>query len=314
MRAIHTIAGLPRAGSTLLCQILNSNPKFHVTPTSAVIDMIKTMRTNFSSNLTFRAQNRLDIYENFRQGLKGFIEGYFYDSEVVFDKNRSWTVNLNFLDVILENRNTKIIWLYRDPVEIVSSIEAQYQKTILLENMDETSAPGAFMTLERRITTYTNPDGLIGHPIEALKDALEMGFADRIIFIKYFELTNQPRETLQRIHEFIGEEYYDYDFNNIKQTTYEFDGIYNYKFPHTIKEGEVKYKKADLQLEPKYVAAINERFQPLNKLIFEGDPSALLGLSQEQFEQQMENHNQLSGEVSNKEMGIFEKMINDEQV
>ena len=66
MRSIHTIAGLPRAGSTLLCQILNSNPRFHVTPTSAVLDMLKTMRGNFSSNMTFRAQDRMSIYENFR--------------------------------------------------------------------------------------------------------------------------------------------------------------------------------------------------------------------------------------------------------
>ena len=199
MRAIHSVAGLPRAGSTLLCQILNSNPKFHVTPTSGVLDMLKTMRSNFSSNMTFRAQNRLEIYENFRQGLKGFLEGFFYDSEVVFDKNRAWTTNLTLLDNVLENKDSKVIWLYRDPVEIVSSIEAQYQKTYLLENMDETASPGAFMTLERRISTYTSPEGLISFPVEALKDALEMGYGHRILFVKYYELTNNPKETLARI-------------------------------------------------------------------------------------------------------------------
>ena len=132
MRRFHVVAGLPRAGSTLLCQILNSNPKFNVTPTSGILDMLKAMRANFSQNPSFRAQNRLDIYENFKMGLKGFIDGYFYDSEVVFDKNRAWTSNISLLDTIFENEETKIIWLYRDPVEIVSSIEAHYQKTLLL--------------------------------------------------------------------------------------------------------------------------------------------------------------------------------------
>ena len=308
MRAIHSIAGLPRAGSTLLCQILNSNPKFHVTPTSGVLDMLKTMRSNFSTNMTFRAQNRLEIYENFRHGLRGFLEGYFYDSEVVFDKNRAWTGNLTLLDNILENKDSKIIWLYRDPVEIVSSIEAQYQKTYLLENMDESASPGAFMTLERRISTYTAAEGLIGFPIESLKDAFEMGFGNRILFIKYFDLTNNPKETLDRIHEFIGEESYEYDLKNIKQSTWEFDGVYNYKFPHTIKEGEIKFKRADLQLELKYVAAINERFAPLNKLIFEGDPSALLGISTEE----LQANNQMNQQDQNGSMGIFEKMILDD--
>lgn len=308
MRAIHSIAGLPRAGSTLLCQILNSNPKFHVTPTSGVLDMLKTMRSNFSTNMTFRAQNRLEIYENFRHGLRGFLEGYFYDSEVVFDKNRAWTGNLTLLDNILENKDSKIIWLYRDPVEIVSSIEAQYQKTYLLENMDESASPGAFMTLERRISTYTAAEGLIGFPIESLKDAFEMGFGNRILFIKYFDLTNNPKETLDRIHEFIGEESYEYDLKNIKQSTWEFDGVYNYKFPHTIKEGEIKFKRADLQLELKYVAAINERFAPLNKLIFEGDPSALLGISSEE----LQANNQMNQQDQIGSMGIFEKMILDD--
>lgn len=304
MRTLHVIAGLPRAGSTLLCQILNSNPKFHVTPTSGVLDMIKVMRGNFSSNITFRAQNRLSIYENFRNGLRGFIEGFFYDSEVVFDKNRAWTTNLALLDNILENNNTKVIWLYRDPVEIVASIEAQYQRTLLLENMDESSAPGAFMTLERRISTYTAHEGLIGFPIESLKDALEMGFGSRILFIKYFDLTNNPKETLDLIHDFIQENRYDYDFQNIKQSTWEFDGVYNYKFPHIIKEGQIKYKKADIKLEDKYIAAINERFAPLNKLIFEGDPSALLGFtSDNNIDDQSEN------QQVNQEPGLFEKLI-----
>jgi len=276
MRRFHVVAGLPRAGSTLLCQILNSNPKFNVTPTSGILDMLKAMRANFSQNPSFRAQNRLDIYENFKMGLKGFMDGYFYDSEAVFDKNRAWTSNISLLDTIFENEETKIIWLYRDPVEIVSSIEAHYQKTLLLENMDESGAPGAFMTLERRISTYVNPEGLLGFPIESLKDALEMGFAHRILFVKYFELTNYTNEVMKMIHDFLGEEYYEYDFKNIKQSTWEFDGIYNYKFPHKIKEGEIKYKKADITLEEKYIRAINETFLPLNKLIFELNPHFLL--------------------------------------
>lgn len=303
MKRFHTIAGLPRAGSTLLCQILNSNPNFHVTPTSATLDVLKTLRSQFSTNMTFRAQNRLSIYENFRMAMKGFVEGFFYDSEVVFDKNRNWPSNLKLIDTIMGNEDTKVIFCYRDPVEIVCSIEAQYQKTFLLENMDESASPGSFATLERRISTYTAPEGLIGFPIECLKDALEMGYGNRVLFIRYYELTNNPKETLEMIHEFLGEESFDYDFNNIRQSTWEFDGIYNYKFPHVIKEGEIKYKRADLMLEPKYVAAINERFLPLNKLIFENDPTILLNLPPMEQQPQPE-----MPPMTDEERGIFQKL------
>lgn len=297
MEQLHLISGLPRAGSTLLCQILDSNPEFHVTPTSGVLDMIKTMRSNFSQNPTWRAQNRMDIYENMRLGMKGFIDGFFYDRKIVFDKNRAWTSNIKLLDSIMQDEKTKIIWLYRNPVEIVSSIESQYQKTILLENMDESSMPGAFATLDRRIGTYTNPDGLISFPIESLKDALEMGYSNRILFIKYYDLTNNTKEVMDAIHDFIGLARYDYDFKNITQRTFEFDGIYNYKFLHTIREGEIKYKKGDYQIEDKFVHAINERFAALNQLILTGDYTALLNLPPLQTIE--ENTNQQSEVIMN---------------
>lgn len=270
------ISGLPRAGSTLLCQILNSNPNFHVTPTSGVLDMLKAMRSTFSSNPTWRAQNRLGIYENFRKGLEGFINGYFYDSNIVFDKNRAWPNNIKLIDSILQNEDSKVIWLYRNPVEIVSSIESQYQRTYLLENMDESTAPAAFSTLDRRIGTYASPEGIISYPVECLKDAIEMQYGHRILFVKYLDLTTEPELTLNTIHKFIGEEPYEYNFKNVKQSTWEWDGIYNYKFLHTIRQGEIKWKKGDYELEPKFIMALNERFFALNKLILEGDANFLL--------------------------------------
>jgi sulfotransferase len=277
MRKFNIVAGLPRAGSTLLCQILNSNPKHHVTPTSGVIDMLRNMRSTFSHNPSFKAQDRLKLYNDFKAGLKGFLDGYFGTKEVVFDKSRGWPNNLSILDAILNNKETKIIWCYRDPVEIIGSIEAQYQKTILMENADESSIPGAFMTLDRRIGTFANEDGIVGHPIAALRDAIEMGYLNRILFVKYFDLTNNTQFVMDAIHQFLGEEPFKYDLKNIKQSTYENDGTYNYKFLHTIKEGEIKWKKADITLPNKYVQAINEKFAPLNSLIFEGNIADFAG-------------------------------------
>lgn len=278
MRNFHMIAGLPRAGSTLLCQILNSNPTFHVTPTSGVLDMLKLMRSGFSQNPTWRAQKRLEIYENFRRGMQGFVEGFFHDSKVVFDKNRGWPANIKLIDSVFDDNKSKVIWLYRDPVEIISSIEAQYEKTYLLENMDESAAPGAFMTLDRRVGTYASPEGIIGQPVEFLKDALEMGYGSRILLIKYYDLTNDTQKVLNTIHNFIGETPYEYDLQNIKQSTWEFDGIYNYKFLHQIREGEIKWKRGDYKMENKFIAAINERFVALNSLVLNDDPTLLLNL------------------------------------
>lgn len=282
----NCIAGLPRSGSSLLCNLLNMPENHNVTPTSAILDVLKVMRGNFSHDMTWKAQNRLEIYDDFRNGLKGFLEGYFAGKDIIFDKNRAWPGHIELLDEILGNTDTKIIWCYRDPVSIIGSIENQYQKTILLESMDEQNAPGAFATLDRRIGTFMNDGGIVSYPIEILRNSLEMGYGNRILIVRYYDLTNNTQDVLDGIHDFIGEPRVVYDFEKLKQSTHEFDGIYNYKFLHTIKEGGVTYKKSDVELPTKYVNIINNKFAGLNKFVLEGNPDLLLGITEEELRTQ----------------------------
>jgi hypothetical protein len=67
----------------------------------------------------------------------------------------------------------------------------------------------------------------------------------------------------------LGEEHHPYGengFSDLKQSTFEYDGLYNYKFMHTIKEGEVKYKKHENILTPDLIEKINHRFTWVNEL------------------------------------------------
>jgi len=268
MKKLNLIAGMPRSGSTLLCNLLNMNPNFHATATSPVIDVLNGMRTTFSHNPTFKTNDRPNQYENMRAGLKGFINGFYHDKNVVFDKCRGWSNNLPLIDNILSNNETKIIWTYRDPVEVVSSIEKHHQRTILLQNADESGGVD-FSTLGARVDCFINDGGIVARPVWLLNDAYEMGYGNRILFVKYWDLTNKTQETLDRIHEFIGEEKYQYDkedFRDLKQTTVEFDGIYNFKFPHTINEGSVKYVKHQVNLPEHIIEKINLRFSWVNDL------------------------------------------------
>lgn len=259
---------MPRSGSTLLCNLLNMNPRFHATATSPVIDVLSNMRSTFSHNVTFKTNDRPNQYENMRQGMKGFVDGFYHDKDVVFDKCRGWSNHLPILDEVLGHKNTKIIWTYRNPVDVVSSVEKHYQKSILLENADE-GAGADFSTLGARVDNFINDGGIVARPVWLLNDAYEMGYADRILFVKYWDITNKPQETLEKIHAFLGEDHFQYDtndFKDLKQTTVEFDGLYNYKFPHTIKEGEVKYVKHNVNLPEHLIEKINHRFSWVNEL------------------------------------------------
>ncbi len=278
MKKLALISGLPRSGSTLLCNLINSNSEFHATPTSGIIDSVRNIRSTFSHNINYKTQDRLELMGNMQNALKGFIEGYFYDKNIVFDKCRGWSNHLQLIDAIFGHSDTKIIWTYRNPVEIVNSIERQYQKTILLENSDESADAGAFITLDRRIGTYMNDNGLISYPVEILRDAIEMGYGNRIHFVSYYDLCTHTQQVMDGIHDFIGEDRFVYDTDNVKQTSFEFDGFYNYKFRHNIKEGEIKYSQTEMVLPQKYIDIINQRYFALNKFILEGDIETFLNI------------------------------------
>ncbi|MEQ8626838.1 sulfotransferase [Ekhidna sp.] len=262
MNKLHFVAGFPRSGSTLMCNMLNMNPDFHATPTSPTLDMIMQMRKVFSHNISYKNMDRLAESERFRNGVKSYLHAYWHDKKVVFDKNRGWVNKLPIMDRIMGHQDCKVIFCYRNPVEVFQSIESQYQKTILMENNDESQNDLGFATLLNRVETFISQKfTLMSAPVSLLEDALNQGHGNRILIVRYDVLCSQPQNTLDRIHEFVGEKSMKYDFTQLKQTTFENDAAYNYKFSHSIREGEVKYSPTKVNLPKTAIDMINNRFQ-----------------------------------------------------
>ena len=111
---------------------------------------------------------------------------------------------------------------------------------------------------------------MVGRPVKLLEDIKKMGYSNRILIVKYRDLTENPQLILNQIHEFLGEENYNYDKNNftdLKQTIFEMDSYYNYKFIHDIVEGKIFYKKHENILTTDLIERINKRFSWINSLI-----------------------------------------------
>ena len=69
-------SSLPRAGSTLLQNVMGQNPEFYVTPTSGVLELVYASRSNYTNSAEFKAQDENLMREGFRnfcyQGVMGF--------------------------------------------------------------------------------------------------------------------------------------------------------------------------------------------------------------------------------------------------
>lgn len=262
MRKLNFVAGFPRSGSTLLCNLLNMNPAFHATPTSPTLDMVMQMRKVFSHNTSYKNMDRLQEASRFKAGVQAYLKAYFQDKEILFDKNRGWVNKLPIIDRIMENEDCKVIFCYRNPVEVFQSIESKYQQTIMMESVDEQNQELGFATLLNRVQTFISENfTLMSTPVALLEDAINQKMGHRILILKYQALCEQPQKTLDQIHQFVGEPQFQYDFSQLKQTTFENDGTYNYKFPHSIREGGVSYSPTVIDLPETAIKMINERFQ-----------------------------------------------------
>ena len=116
VKKIFFQSSLPRAGSTLLQNIMGQNPEFYVTPTSGVLELLFGARINYTNGQEFKAQEEELMKKgwlNFcKAGLSGFYDGV-TDKPYVIDKSRGWGIHKPFLDTFMDN--VKIVCMIRDP-------------------------------------------------------------------------------------------------------------------------------------------------------------------------------------------------------
>ena len=80
----------------------------------------------------------------------------------------------------------------------------------------------------------------------SLLDTIQRGLGDRILIFPYEEWTNNPEFWFKKLYEFIGEDYYKHDFNNIEQTIRENDLGYGWGSDlHEIKTGKLLPAQSD---------------------------------------------------------------------
>jgi len=90
------VTGLPRAGSTLLCQLLAQHPEIQCEGhSSPLCNTLLGMRRMVSDDTFFLSQ--LDhsferSYAHLTSAMQGFLKGWHHDCEkpLMVDKNRAW--------------------------------------------------------------------------------------------------------------------------------------------------------------------------------------------------------------------------------
>ena len=226
MKAFHVICGLPRSGSTLLCNILAQNSTFHVSHTSPVASDIQRLCSGFVDIPEYKgtmAQSEAKTDENMCSKARAIVRAeHEGKGEVCFDKNRLW----GGMQLILAQLypDAKIICCVRDLRAVFGSFEKRHRRNPLIQ-----LPPG--QTIRARMQNQFSPEGMIGAALSSVEDLMLIG-NQAVMFLHYEALVQNPAMQIGRLYQHINEEPYEHDFEQVENTATDPDWLYLNKFPH----------------------------------------------------------------------------------
>lgn len=228
-------SSLPRAGSTLLQNIVGQNPDFYVTPTSGVLELVYGARANFSASPEFKAQDQELMTNAFKSFCKGGLEGFFEgitDKPYVLDKSRGWGIHYGFLNAFYPN--PKIVCMVRDPRDIYASMEKNFRKNQIQDSGMVDHAQMRGTTTEKRVDIWVQGQP-VGLAFERLQQMIKEGIDNQVLFIKFEDLTSRPDVEMRRLYNYLELPHFKHDFDNVEQITVEDDSIYGIYGDHNIR-------------------------------------------------------------------------------
>ena len=229
------VTGLPRAGSTLLCQLLAQHPEIQCEGhSSPLCNTLLGIRRMISDDQFFLSQldSSFDTsYAHLASAMRGFLHGWYHDSgahQVVIDKNRAW---LHAVELLLHiEPQAKLIVCLRELGQIYGSIEAQHQRTILVDFIDHLADYDRF----GRADMLFAKDRVIGAPLIALQAVLDLPDAvkQRLYFVRFEDLVAQPVKCMSHLYAWLGLAPFEIDPEKLTTGMQESDSHYRMKYPH----------------------------------------------------------------------------------
>lgn len=229
------VTGLPRAGSTLLCQLLGMHPAIDSSGhSSPLLPALGQLRHHLSDNPFLLAQLDVDFpqaYGRLLSAFRGFMQGWFAETTkpVVVDKNRGW---LNQLDLaVLLEPQCRMLVCVRELGQIIGSIEAQHQQTLLLDFPDHLASQSRY----GRANKLMGDSGVVGEPLQAIAAMQDMppALQQRVYYVVFEHLLHDPVAVMGDIFQWVGVEPLPIDPQQLPVKPHESDSHYRYKYRHT---------------------------------------------------------------------------------
>jgi sulfotransferase len=231
-RRFHFISGLPRAGTTLLAAILNQNPRFRAGMTSPLADIMGVVMAEASSKNDFS----FDVSDEQRVALlRGLVENFYSgqaDAGVIFDTSRLWCSRMQLLGALLPG--AKVIACVRHLPWVLDSMERLVRRQPV--GVSKVFRFDTNTTMYSRVEALTDPRGMVGFAFQATKDAFYGQYAPgHLLLLTYESLARNPLAAMRAVYQFIGEPWFEHDFEHLAYNADEFDARVGMPGLHTVR-------------------------------------------------------------------------------
>lgn len=179
--------------------------------------------------------------------LHGLFDDFYADrtAEVIFDTSRDWCGWMPAIARLFPA--AKVIACVRELQWVVDSIERLVQRNILTpSSMFNYTAGG---TVYSRAQQVVEPEGMVGGPYDALRQACYGAQRDRLLLLQYETLTTDPDRAMRAIYAFLGEPLFEHDFDHVAYDVSTFDERAGTPGLHTVRP-TVKAEPRDTLLPP----------------------------------------------------------------
>lgn len=214
MKNIHFVAGLPRSGSTLLINLLKQNPDIHGEAVSSLCSIFSSINYSWDKIEANQEYPNLNAKVNC---LKAVLNHYHdeYPKNIVFDKDRLWISQIGLLEYVYQ-KPVKMLIPVRNPAEILASFEKIRKNNPIHTTLSDDTLKEA-TSIAGRAYFFAGPNGTMGLAYQAMKDAVTMGYLDRMLFVDYNRFCNSPKSQMKRIYDFFELPNFEHDFKKIDQ-------------------------------------------------------------------------------------------------
>jgi sulfotransferase len=268
-RKFHFISGLPRSGTTLLAAILNQNPRFRAGMSSPLADIMGVVMAEASSKNDFS----FDVSDDQRVAmLRGLVENFYAgqadagdraasegipSGDVVFDTSRLWCSRMQLLDTLFPD--AKVIACVRQLSWVLDSMERLVRKQPV--SVSKVFRFDTNTTVYSRVEALTDPRGMVGFSFQATKDAFYGQYAPgHLLLLTYESLARNPAAAMRAVYQFIGEPWFEHDFEHISYNADEFDARVGMPGLHTVRPKVEPIERTPILPREIFGRFVNESF------------------------------------------------------